>query len=314
MLYDKKIYINRKINSHEMSIIKKISHCISENEIVLPEIEDCQYIVYTYTDTDNIESNEKVNSKVIDLKNSEGFVSCDVFVFISDKNPIRINFKKTHILSVELNCHERLHYKYKTGTTNKLAIYFSYSRLVEKALLHNELIKQINPRTSDHILVISNNFGHWGTASLFDNNGNLIISDVVNLINSIANKNDISDIVFIGGSQGATASLIYSNFFNNCSAVHAASPVPLDYKNQLQHMVNKIKPDDLIFIEHLLHNSVKIRNIIFYTSLGDHYINFVKKLFSESHPLSELKIIESQDVKHGDVLRAFIKEIYKCLT
>lgn len=314
MLYDKKFYINRKVSYNEISILRKVSSGISESEIILPEIEGCKYILYLYYDDYHIEKNEKVNSAHLQNEAVDGLVSCDVYIFIGEEKPVRINLRKVLVQSIETTFGEKVYYMHRKGKTKNLVVYFNYSRLVEKVFLHNELITEIKPRTSDHLLMISNAFGYWGTSSLFDSNGNLIIPDVVKLINDILYEYNISEVIFIGGSQGATASLIYSNFFNHCRVVHAASPVPLNYKNQLRHMENKIKHDDLVFIEHLLHNSVKIRNVRLYTSSEDHYLEFVKELFSAATPKSELKIVEGKGVTHDGILRFFIKDIYKDLS
>lgn len=314
MFYDIKFYINRKVNYREISIIQDISKGISAGEVILPAVNNFKYVVYTYFNDLKIEENSKQSSIRVVFENIDNFVSHDVFIFIGDESPIRINYKRVYIDSLAVSCNEKLHYKYNKGGTKNLVVYFNYSRLVEKSFLHNELLMQIRPRTSDHLLMISNNFGYWGTASLFDSDGKLIIADVVKLIHGIICENNISDVIFIGGSQGATAALVYSNFFNNCRVVHAASPVPLDCKNQLKHMIASVKPDDLIFIEHLLYNASKIRRIVFYTSSIDHYFDFVKDLFSYSTPSSELKVAEDDSVEHGNVLRFFIKDIYEELS
>jgi hypothetical protein len=310
MYIDKKVYINHSISRYELSLLKRILKGITEQYVGLEQRTDVKYVIYTHIGDKKTENNNFIESFEFDIKGFSDFVSIDVYVFINNNDPIRINLKKTNIQSVDINNSEKIYYEFIKGESKNLIVCFDYSRNTEKTHLHNEFLKKINPKTSDSILIISNNFGYWGTSSCFDSSGCLIIPSVTELINKIYNQFDLDKISFIGGSQGATACLIYSSFFLDTYQVHAASPVPLEFKGQLQHLKNKIKPVDLQFVNSMLEYALNSKKINFYTSEADHYKCYVSQLHSKSLPESSLRVCKDEQIQHAGVLKYFIKDIY----
>lgn len=209
---------------------------------------------------------------------------------------------------------EKLHYRLTTGTGDSLIVYFDYSRLVEKVDLHEEFVPRFNFRTNDHVLVISNAFGHWGTSCLFSSDGRLIIHEVAGFLRDTVERLRARRVYLIGGSQGGTAALVYGALIEKTEAIYSAVPVPVSTKSMLRHLADRIEPSAIWCCDQIMRLSFECRNVNLFSTIGDPIYTWHKSLPRMGRENVSFELCQDTNVGHGDCLRYFIKTIYSNIT
>lgn len=288
-------------------------HCVdivSLGRVLLRERSGYKYAVYFYykdkqiTDH-NYYSNIDINFDVRDI------VSIEVFCKNDKGHVFRIvGTIPDSELVISQGC--ALKYRHVKNGSSDLVVYFDYSRLVEKVILHQEFIPQFNFKTGKDILVLSNSLGYWGTCTSFDNNGEFIFPKVSDFINKLTDDLSYKRVFLVGGSQGASAALAYAASLKNVAHVFAAAPVEINRKNSLKHLKGLISSSDLEMINSIFYTALENSKVSLYSTLADEHNLFHKKL-SQFSGVIEYEECSDPEIDHGKCLRYYIKSIYKTI-
>lgn len=286
-------------------------HCIDLMDlgrILLRRRIGYKYAVYIRTKNEDILDHHYYD-EVDKFFYNEDLIGVEVFCKRGDYQVFRIvGYPLNPVIKISDTCD--LQYKHVERSSQDLVIYFDYSRLVEKVLLHEENLPKFNFKTNKDVLVISNSLGHWGTCTAFDSQGSFIFQKVASFINNLIDKFYYKRVFIIGGSQGASAALAYSSIIKNVAHVFAAAPVEINKKNSLKHLSDLISEENLKLINTYFYEGLKFSKISLYSTLVDEHNLFHKNL-SEFEGVVEYEECHDPTVDHGKCLKFYIKDIYK---
>ncbi|UUC91696.1 hypothetical protein [Comamonas sp. C11] len=306
-----KIYFPSKNTARDDLITAQ--HCvdtISLGKVLLREKNDYKYAVYFYY-KDRQVTDHNYYSEIDKDFDIDNLVSIEIFCK-NDKGHIFriIGANPDSELVISEKC--ALKYRHTKHGSNDLVIYFDYSRLVEKVILHQEFIPQFNFKTKKDVLIMSNALGYWGTCTSFDDNGIFIFPKIALFINKLIDELSYKRVFLVGGSQGASAALVYAAGINNVEHVFAAAPVEINRKNSLRHLDELISSNDLDTINNIFCSALEKSKISLFSTLADEHNLFHKKL-SKFNGVIEYEECDDPDVTHGKCLRHYIKKIYKTI-
>ncbi|WP_288842815.1 hypothetical protein [uncultured Deefgea sp.] len=289
-------------------MLRSATKLCTRNSVHIDAVAGYKFAVYIFkSDGDLLDSNY-YKSIEIDLSCYECIYALEVYVSNEFDRKVGRALVQLSQSRYELINGGVLNYEFVSGSKN-LIVYFDYSRLAEKSRLYNEYYSKLSIKTNKSILTLSNVFGHWGTMLLFDDAGNLIVNEISGFINGLITGLNCEQVFFVGGSQGATAALVYAALVPRCTAVYAATPVPIDTKNMLKHLKHLISEKDIKYCENKMLESFNSTNVFLFSSSGDEYLSFVSKL-AENIPSSNF-YNSSDTIKHDKILPHYIKSIYE---
>lgn len=208
---------------------------------------------------------------------------------------------------------DRLYYKFIQGRSKSLVVYFDYSKDVNKIYAYQEFIPRFNMKTDSSVLLLGNSFGVWGTATCFASDGRLIVADVLELIQRIVTKCGCQRVYLVGGSQGATAALVYGGLLPSVEHIYAAVPVCFDTKSMLRHLKEVLRFKDIHLAQSLMLAGLRGGTVSLYSSRGDPQSDWHADLSLLSSRCN-FKMCDDFEIGHGEVLRYFIKDIYKSIS
>ncbi|WP_281211675.1 hypothetical protein [Pseudomonas fulva] len=306
-------YFSNSIDEPELLTAIQHADFITNKGIHIPELQGYEYACYLNYANSSIIDHNYYKSLSLEFNHKLQVRSFEIFARNeSGANLWRIiGYAKNPVL--ELDNGTAISYKYTPGTSTDLVVYFDYSRLVSKVELHEEHCPRFGFKTDKHTLVISNNFGYWGTACLFDSMGKFVVPSILKLINDLSEKHNIKRTFTIGGSQGGVAALVYGGLIHNCAAVHSCVPVIINKSSMLKHIGHLVNDEELWFASQLLHNSLQTRNVHLYSTVGDPTVEYHKQL-SSSAAHTQLHLCADSNIGHMDCLKYYIKDIYHSIT
>ncbi len=304
-----KIYPGKNVSLTTLELIRWQCQLIRLGKIFLAFKQGYSYAIYVHGKESLIDHSYR--SEIVKNLNFDQFDSIEIFILDRDSNRSRLVVYKGPA-QFDLGDGSFIFYRHISRGSKDLVVYFDYSRLVDKVKLHEEFIPKFNFRTEKDILIIGNQFGYWGTAVLFGDNGNFLYERVIDFINKLIKEKNYSRIFFVGGSQGATASLVYGSAFSQCSHIYAACPVEVNKKTMLKHFGDRIADSDISTAAFFLEKTLKEKKVTLYSTAIDKHFDFHKKL-AQLLPPSNFFICKDPSVDHGDCLRYYIKDIYQSI-
>jgi hypothetical protein len=246
---------------------------------------------------ENLELGEQFIKVEIFCKDKDGFMKWRA---VCEKKPD----------SVLVGKFDQLYYKFIQGTNDALIIYFDYSRNSEKIKLYEEYLPKFSMRTDSSLLLIANVFGFWGTAISFSSDGHLIINDVLKLILEQLKISKASRIYIVGGSQGASAALLYGNFLRGVEQIHAVVPVQFTTESMLMHIKDNVASEDIMLCETKILSTLSQKNVFLYSTLGDTlWYSWHRDLSLNSEKVRFI-VCDDPAIKHDNCLKYYIKYIY----
>jgi hypothetical protein len=305
-----KFYIKQEAKRADLLVAMYVAAQVVGGRVCVGELPDWEFAFYVHTNENHALDNRYYKSISLDLKQFQGVIGVEIFGR-KCQQPIWRLVASPPESKFRLPSGKFLRYRLAAGNSRDLVILFDYSRLVSKVILHQECCPRFGYQTSKNVLVLSNAFGYWGTACLFDDAGRYIVPDVVGFINSVISKLGCNRVFIIGGSQGAASALVYGQSISQCVEVFAASPVKVDKKIMLRHLSNTIADSDIIHANNLLLTTFSNRIVNLYSSQGDTHHLYHEALSQYCTGTSQYRVCDDPDVEHGQVLKRFIKEIYR---
>ena len=306
-----KHYFNDAIASEDFHIAIDHAECITDEGILIPPLAGYEFACYiNYKEKAVIDHKYYQFINIIFEPNLE-IVSFEIF---ARKNtggrPWRIIGRPVERF-ITLENGTTIPYKLTEGQSKDLVIYFDYSRLVSKVLLHEEYCPSFGFKTDKNVLVLSNNFGYWGTASLFDSNGRFIVPGILKFINKTIEEMGCERVFLVGASQGGVSALVYGSLIEKCTEIFSCVPMPINKKVMLKHMSHTINSDDIWFSSKLLTDCLSRRNVNLYSTVGDPIWEYHKELAEIGRDNIRFALCQDPNVGHEKCLKYFIKEIYQ---
>ncbi|MBI6918977.1 hypothetical protein JET68_09220 [Pseudomonas monteilii] len=308
-----KHYFNGPIEDAEFKIAIQHTDFITDEGIDIPELPGYEFACYLNYANSSIIDHNYYKSLTLKFNHNLQVVSFEIFARSQNNGNLWriIGYAKNSEL--KLSTGTVIPYRFTPGTSKDLVIYFDYSRLVSKVLLHEEHCPRFGFKTDKSVLVISNNFGHWGTGCLFDSNGKSILPNILKLITDLSIEHDIERTFMVGGSQGGVAALVYGGLINNCKAIHSCVPVHINKGSMLKHISHLLTDEDVWFASRLLENSLQSRSVHLYSTVGDPISEYHQQLSILGGSSTQLHICQDKNIGHMDCLKYFIKDVYQSI-
>lgn len=303
-----KIYIGDNATISTLELIRWQCELINLGSIYFPRKKGYKYALYMHGTTPLIDHNyyEEISRKF----QASQYDKIELFISEFEIKSRIVAYKGNS--SAELFDNVFLNYDHILRGSKDLVVYFDYSRLVSKVNLHEEFIPKFNLKTQKDVLVLGNQFGYWGTSLLFSDNGILIYDYIVKFIKSLIDNYSYSRLYFIGGSQGATAALVYGQAFAQISTIYAACPVDIDKKNMLKHLADKTSDKDIHFAKSCFNKTLKSHNVLLYSTVIDHHHEFHNAI-ADNILYGNYIVCHDPLIDHGSCLRYYIKDIYRLI-
>lgn len=303
-----RVYVPTLVSQDELEIARTIALLAQHGRILLPKRYGFSYAIYDNSPGKTLDHRyyPQISTYISDLDQQS---SIEIFIRRHEKNICKLVVKNIEN-EITLKSGEKIRYSLKNGKDSNLIIYFDYSRLVSKVRLTREFLPKLNFKTNGSVLVFSNSVGFWGTACLFDSSGNPIYETIAKFITELIEEHKYTKVFFVGGSQGGTASIVYSQLINSTSNVYAACPVKISKNDMLRHMKACIGDDEIARVSDIFAAGANSGKVRLFTSVGDLAHHPFHAQLAEENLLASYHVCSDPNVEHGATLRYFIKTIY----